>query len=337
MPRAAMTMGPDRLELREIDPVSMGPRDVRVAVEATGLCGTDLHLFDGSLEGGAYPMIQGHEFCGRIIEHGGDVDPGLERGERVVVDPVVSCGDCYPCATGAANACTNMEAIGVHRPGGLQEQVVVPADRVHPVGDLAPTVAALCEPMSIAQHAIVRGQVEEGQQVIVLGAGPIGLGCTLAARRAGARVLTVDVHRSRLELAESMGAERVALAGDDLRSTVRDWTAGHGPAVAIEAAGVASVAEDAFHLVAASGSVVLVGVSHQQARIDLRLFTRKELTVVGTRATRDFPAAVQLVREEADLLATLVTHRFPLEHVGEAFRIALERPEETVKVVVTAT
>jgi len=335
MPRAAVTSGPHHLELVECDEAIPGTGEAVVAVEAVGLCGTDLHLFDGSLEGGGYPMVQGHEFCGQVVRCSGDTAQGLDVGERVVIDPVISCGGCFPCRNGASNACVRMEALGVHRPGGLQEEVVVPVDRLHLVGDLDPTVAALTEPLSIALHAVERAGIRAGQQVLVLGAGPIGLGCVLAAIRCGAEVMAVDLHPSRLALARSLGAEESVVANDELRHTVQEWTEGDGPAVAIEATGVAAVAHDAFHLVAASGTVALVGVSHQQVSIDLRLFTRKELNVVGTRATRDFPGAVDLVRTNASLLSSLVSHRFPLDRVREAFELAMTEPGSTVKVMVT--
>jgi L-gulonate 5-dehydrogenase len=333
--RAAVTSGAERIDLRQVEVDLPGPGEVLVGVEAAGICGTDLHLYDGSLEGGAHPMIQGHEFCGRIERIGDGAPPDLREGDRVVIDPVVSCGGCYPCRHGAPNACVRMEALGVHRPGGFQERVLVPATHVHRVDNLDPIVAALCEPSSIALHALTRAQVREGQQVLVLGAGTIGLCCTLAASSLGAHVVTVDLHPSRLRLAERFGAQAVHVAGDDVPQHVRAWTDGDGPAVVIEATGVGSVAQDAFHLVAASGTVALVGVSHQPVRVDLRLFTRKEVTVVGTRATRDFPAAVRFVHEHATLLEELVTHRVPLDEVERGLRTAATEPASAVKVMIT--
>jgi L-gulonate 5-dehydrogenase len=331
---AAVTTGPGHVEVRQVAAPPPDDRDVAIEVEAVGLCGTDLHIFDGSFPA-PYPVIQGHEFAGTVVDLPDGDTGGLRPGDRVAVEPVVSCGECYACRHGARNTCANMVAIGIHRPGGLQERVRVPLDRCHAVGDLPPETAALVETTSISLHAVTRAQVTAGEQVVVLGAGPIGLGVVLALADLGARALVLDRFPGRLALAADFGAEATVAGLDELGAAVAAWTDGDGAAVVFEATGNPTVAAAAFDVVAPAGRVAIVGVSEQEVVVPLRVFTKKELTVVGSRATRDFPAAVELVRRRRDDVARMISHEFPLGATGDALRFALEHPDEAVKTIVT--
>ena len=334
MPRAAVTRAPFDVAVEEVARAE-GPAagEVLLTVDAVGLCGTDLHIVDGSFPV-AYPLIQGHEVSALVAALPEGYDGPLAVGERVAVEPVTSCGRCYACRRGAPNACVALSAIGVQRPGGLQEQLLVPASACYPVGGLPAVTAALCEPLSIALHAVGRAEVQAGEQVLVLGAGPIGLAALIAAVDRGAEVMTVDLHEARLELAAELGAAVTVRGTDDVAAAAQRWTGGDGPGVVIEATGVPRVAATAFDLVAPSGRIALIGVSEEQLSVSLRLFTLKELTVVGSRSCARFGDAVALASRAAPKLARLVTHEFALEDAPEAFRQAREHPDATVKVVV---
>lgn len=329
--RAAVTRGPLDVAVEEVA-LEAGHDDVLVRVEAVGLCGTDLHVFDGSFPGARYPIVQGHELSAVVQHLPDDHDGRLRVGDRVAVEPIRPCGDCLACRRGRPNACARLHAIGVTRPGGLADLLAVPAWACHPTPGLGPVAAALCEPVSVAAHAVARGQVTAEDRVLVLGAGPIGLATTVAVRDVGAQVMAVDLQPSRLELAARLGSVATA-APDDLREVLADF-APDGPTVVFEATGVPGVATNAFELAAPTGTVVLVGVSRSDVSVSLRLFTARELTVVGSRGTPDFAAAVDLVGRHAADLELLVTHRLPLEQVRDAFTQAMDHPEETVKVVV---
>lgn len=331
--RAALTTAPRRVVTTDIEIPTPEPGDLLLRVEQVGVCGTDLHIFDGSYAA-RLPIVQGHEISALVVELPSGYDGSLRPGDRVAVEPVTACGRCYPCRVGRRNTCQAMVAVGVHRPGGLQEQVAVPAANCHPVGDLPPDVAALVETLSVSLRAVTRPRVGSDDLALVLGAGPIGLGAVLAARDVGASVMVLDQHESRLALAAELGAERIV---DDLAvldEAVTDWTRGEGASVVVEATGAPQVAARAFDVVAHAGRISMVGVSEQPMTMSMRPFTGKEIDVYGSRATLDFPAAVALAQRYAGSLQRLVTHRFPLEDAGSALAWVHDNPQSVVKAVI---
>jgi threonine dehydrogenase-like Zn-dependent dehydrogenase len=189
--------------------------NVIVRPEAVGICGSDFHLFSGDV--GAlsglrdfYPRIQGHEVSA-VVQDPGDCDH-VTAGERVAIWPLLPCGSCYPCRIGRPNVCVSFRLVGVHLDGGLAERLEVPADVVFGVGDLDPDSTAFVEPASVVVHVLARGRLQPGEQVVVFGAGPIGLATVLAAAGAGAQVLSIDPVAGRRDLATWLGAECVAWA-----------------------------------------------------------------------------------------------------------------------------
>src|SRR5215468_7497003 len=208
---AAVTKSPGVMVVGDVpEPGPPGPREVIVRPEAVGICGSDLHFYTGdtgALSGARslFPRIQGHELSAVIEQLGRDCPSGLRAGDRVAVWPLLGCGHCYPCRAGRANACVSLELVGIHRDGGLQERLPVPASQVFGVGDLDSEPAALIEPMSIAVHALGRAGIAAGQQVVILGAGPIGLATALAATAAGCRVMATDPLPARRDLALKVG------------------------------------------------------------------------------------------------------------------------------------
>src|SRR4051812_7693113 len=217
------------------EPGSPGPGQVLVRPEAVGLCGSDFHYFTGDIgtiddPSTLYPRIQGHEAAGTILDVGADCPQELEAGIRVALWPVSACGRCYPCRIGRPNACSRISLIGVHEDGALQDQLLVDAAQVFPVGDQDPALAALIEPVSIAVRAVVRGDVTAGEHVVVLGAGPIGQAVALAATDRGASVLLVDTLASRLERGAALGADVLHVTADGtLVAAAREWAGDDGP------------------------------------------------------------------------------------------------------------
>jgi threonine dehydrogenase-like Zn-dependent dehydrogenase len=319
-----------------------GPGQVLVRPEAVGICGSDFHYFLGDIgtfedPSVLYPRIQGHEFAATIEEIGPDAPAHLQTGERVAVWPVVACGRCYPCSINRGNACANINLVGIHFDGALQEQLVLPAAQVFPVGDLEPETAALVEPVSIAVRTVVRGRVAARERVVVLGAGPIGQAVALAASDRGASVLLVDRIPSRLEAGKAFGAELLdAAGGDDAFAAAREWSGGDGPEVVVEATGVPALVKPALELVAPAGRVVVVGLSADDAPIRVGALPFKEIDVLGVSCTgaAEFSDAVELVRRRREDAAGLVTHDFGLEQAPEAFAYAMEHPAEVMKAVV---
>jgi L-gulonate 5-dehydrogenase len=314
---------------------------VIVRPEAVGICGSDFHLFSGdvaALSGARdfYPRVQGHEVSA-VVEDAGDTST-VKEGDRVAIWPLLPCGRCYPCRNKRPNVCIRFRLVGVHLDGGLAERLEVPAGLVFAVGDLEPDCASFVEPASVAVHALARGRLTACEQVVVFGAGPIGLATLIAAVRRGARVLSVDPLAARRDLAKRLGAEVVTWAPEpELEDQVRDWTKSEGPALVVETSGEAGVLAQAAELVAAAGRVVVVGMSSGTAPVRPGAFPEKEIDVIGSSCAtaEDFRAAITLVAARRAAIKTLFSHHFPLARAAAAFEFAMSRPPDAIKIVVT--
>jgi L-gulonate 5-dehydrogenase len=315
---------------------AVAPGEALVRVEAVGLCGSDLLLYLGRHPYARYPVVQGHEFSGIVEAFAGPYEGTVRVGDRVAVEPLQPCGTCYPCRHGHANCCTRLAVLGAHVPGALVDRIAVRASALYPVGDLDAPLAALVEPISIGLHGVNRGGVTADDQVVVFGAGPIGQAVLLASAEHGARVLVVDRVPSRLELARRLGAEIVVNAQtEDPGACIAEWTGGEGPGVVFEATGAPDVIRTAVEIVASAGRIVVLGLSDKEVTLPALEFTRKELTILGSRNNAGiFGDAVELVRRNRERAGLLITHRFPLEEAPQALQLALERPAETEKVMI---
>jgi threonine dehydrogenase-like Zn-dependent dehydrogenase len=341
--RAAVTQSRGVMEVVTVpEPGEPGPGEVLVRPDAVGLCGSDFHYFLGDIgtiddPSTLFPRIQGHEAAGTVLATGDGCPPAIAPGARVALWPVTGCGRCYACRIGRPNACAEISLIGVHRDGALQEQLVVPAEQVFPVGELDPALAALIEPVSIAVRAVVRGGVSKGERSVVLGAGPIGQALALAVSDRGASVLLVDTIPSRLARASALGAD-VLEAPDDgsLVAAVREWAGAEGPEVVFEATGVAELAQTSVDIVAQAGRVVIVSLSGERAPIRVGDLPLKEVDLLGTSCCRadEFAEAVDLVTRRRESAAPLVTHEFELHEAPKAIDYAMRHPAEVMKAVV---
>ena len=338
---AAVTRSPGEMVIEDVSgPGRARAGHVIVRPEAVGICGSDFHLFSGdvgALSGSRdfYTRIQGHEVSAIVADPG---DSERTRGERVAIWPLLPCGRCYPCRIGRPNVCPAFRLVGVHLDGGLAERLEVPAGLVFAAGDLDPDSACLVEPVSVAVHALARGRLRAGEQVVVFGAGPIGLATLVAAVHDGARVLSVDPVASRRDLAKRLGAEVVAWASPpELAELTREWTRGEGPPLIVETSGEASVLAQAVELAPSAGRVVVVSLSSGTAPVRPGAFPEKELDVIGASCATaaDFSAAIRLVADCRGAVSHLFSHHFPLARAAEAFEFAMSRPPDAVKIVVT--
>lgn len=340
--RAAVTEARASIRLVDLpEPKAPGPGEVLVRPEAVGLCGSDFHYFTGDI--GAvetsrlYPRIQGHEAAGTVAELGPDCPPGLTAGGRVAIWPLIACGTCYPCRIGRHNVCANINLVGVHRDGALQEQLLLPAAQAFPVDAEDAALAALIEPVSIAVQAVKRGRVAAGEKVVVFGAGPIGQSIAVAASDRGASVLLLDRVEDRLAFAAASGADTLPVESDaQAVAAAREWAGGDGPEAVFEATGVPEVAGTAIELVANAGRVVIVGLSHTDAPLRVGDLAFKELDLLGVSCcdAAGFAEAVALVARREGALRRLVTHEFGLEQTPEAMVYAMEHPAEVMKAVI---
>jgi threonine dehydrogenase-like Zn-dependent dehydrogenase len=218
-----------------------------------------------------------------------------------------------------------LDVIGITLPGGLSEQIAVPASMVHIVGDLEAEVAVFVEPIAVAVHALTRAGVRAGDSLLVLGAGSIGRSIAIAARDAGARVLVAERTRARAEMLGGLGFAVCGTGEDDLREAMLGFAGQDGPGIVIDATGSGLLIGLAVQMVANSGRVVVVGISQDDLVVPVSLLTRKEISILGSRNSQgDFPRAIEVARRNADTLSATITQRLPLELAEEAFRSVLE-------------
>jgi threonine dehydrogenase-like Zn-dependent dehydrogenase len=338
--RAALIRGRGKIEAGELERPEPGPGEVRVRVLACGLCGSDLHLFGaGFLPEGHVP---GHEIAGAIDALGPGVR-GLERGARVAVEPLRSCGACARCAEGRDAICREGKVLGVHLPGGFAEHVVVPAQRAWRVPDDLPgPVAALAEPVAVAVHGVRRGALESGQRVLVLGAGNVGLLTLVAARRLGAGEVWISArHAHQAELARGLGADRVLREEEASPLGLAALGASADIDLVVETVGGgADTLRAACHAIRPGGTISVVGVFFRDPGIEPLPLFLKEGTLAWSNCYQraagraDFAEAVAILDAERERLAALLTHSVPLGEIERAFALASDKASGAIKVSV---
>jgi L-gulonate 5-dehydrogenase len=294
--KALILDAPTNMRVGEWSKPIAGQGEIVVHVSAAGVCAGDLLIYRGNNPYASYPIVAGHEMAGVISEIGAGVT-GFAVGERVVIEPFISCGKCYPCRVGKNNCCANLQIIGVHSAGGFAEYVKAPAKNIHKIpAGLSLEYASFAEPVAIAVQACRRGEVGN-EYVLILGCGPIGLALIEVAKARGAHVVAVDVLEDRLELAKELGAETFS-SDDNLLSAVLEQTKGEGAPVVIEATGNLKVMEATVDLVAAGGRIVIVGLGKKGQTVNFPAldFTRKEMTILGSRTSVGcFPESLELL------------------------------------------
>ena len=330
--RAAVFDAPGAIRLADVPPPTLVEGEAVVRVGATGLCAGDLYMFVGKNPYVTFPRVGGHEIAGVVEE----VADGAMLGRRVVVDPFIGCGRCYPCRVGKSNCCANLRIVGVHRDGGFAEFVSAPLDHLHAIPDgLSTRDASFAEPVAIAVQAFRRAELVAGERVLILGAGPIGLALVEVGRAKGAEIWVTDPDADRLATAASLGA--TPLQQDQLREHVMALTGGEGFGVVVEATGVPAVMTQALDLVAGGGRVVIVGLARQG--LDVAFpgldITRKEATILGSRASVGcFPEALRLLADGA-IRYTRVATPITLSDAPEIFGRLAANPAALHKAVFT--
>lgn len=317
--RAAVITRPRTLEVQEVPTPTPGPGQVRVRVGAAGVCGTDLHLFDGHFHA-RLPLIPGHEVAGVIDEVGPGV-ADLREGQLVALDPVVPCGQCWACRRGQRQHCLRFEALGLTRAGGFAQHVVAPAANAYPVRGLSAAEAAFAEPLGCVAWGIVRLRPEPGSKALLFGAGPIGLLLMQALLISGAAEVTVvDPVPERLALAKALGASHAVPAGAGMADALRDLEP-HGFDVVAEATGVAGVVEAMPRYAAVGGKVLIFGVAPEEATVRLSPYDvfQRDLSVVGSFSLNGtLPLALSWLESGRVRVGPLISHRLPIEELGKA-------------------
>lgn len=334
--RAAVLHKPGDIAVIEVPtPPPPGPGEVQLAVQAVGLCGSDLHAFRGHSPFFRYPGIIGHEAVGEISALGPNVT-GYPIGARAAMDPVISCGKCVACRRGRNNVCSSLKVRGAHTDGAMCEKINLPVDRIHLIPDgWSWEEAALIEPYTIAAQTMYRGRIAGDDRVVIFGAGPIGQVVLQAIKTVGARALVCDVVEARLERARVSGADVIVnTRKGDVVNEVLAFTDGEGADVVVEGVGLPELFGLAVEIAAPAGRVVMLGFSPDPAGIAELPVTKKELEIIGSRLhTNRFPQVIDWYRRRAVEPRKLISHVFACEEVGRALQLFATAPEETCKIV----
>jgi 2-desacetyl-2-hydroxyethyl bacteriochlorophyllide A dehydrogenase len=304
-----------------------GQKEVLIRVMASGICGTDVHIFRGEYLG-SYPVIPGHEFSGVVTAVGSQVTR-FKTGDRVAVEPNIACDNCSECLNNRQNFCLNWQAVGVTLPGGMEQYTVAPEKAVFSIGDLPFDQAAFMEPLSCVVHGIERTHIELADQVAILGAGPIGdLMLQMARLQGAAHITMLESNPGRVELAHQLGADQVVTSLDDMKLNTYD--------VVIDATGVIPVMERTIHFVRNGGIVLLFGVPPSDKNIELEAFKifQKGLTILSSyTSVRNSYQAVGLLQSGQIKVSPLISHHLPLKELPKALEM-IETHDPTVKKVI---
>ncbi len=330
------------IEIRDLpEPAIEHPESVLLRIDRVGVCGSDVHYYSKGRIGDQIlemPATLGHECAATVVELG----PGVERlqpGDRVAVDPAIVCGKCDQCRAGRPNTCRELRFLGTpgQAPGAAADRLVLPADNCLRIPDsMTMEQAVLAEPLSIALYAVKLAQVHRGARIAVLGAGPIGLGVLMCAKAvAGATVFVTEPIAERREVAAQCGAD---WTGHPHEQDPVAAVAGKEPLgldLVFECSGDPACIDQAQHMLAPGGKLVLVGIPEQtEVGFDIHTMRRKELTFVNVRRQNGCVGLVIRMMEEG-LLNTdrLLTHHFPLKRIQEAFELVAERREGVIKAI----
>jgi 2-desacetyl-2-hydroxyethyl bacteriochlorophyllide A dehydrogenase len=304
-------------------------------IERIGICGTDLHAFEGTQPYFNYPRILGHELAASIVETKAD---GFTAGDKVTIIPYMHCGNCIACNSGKNNCCVNMRVFGVHIDGGMREFVTVPNHALLKSEGLSLDELALVEPLAIGAHAVKRAAVANGEFVLVIGAGPIGLGIAQFARIAGAHVIVVDVNEDRLQFCTThVGVEHtINPLNQDVMESLKQITSNNMPTVILDATGNLKAINNAFAYLAHGGRYVLVGLQKEHISFSHPEFHKREATLMSSRNANvsDFEHVMESIKNGLVQPANYITHKVAFSEVATQFESLLNPNSKVVKAVV---
>lgn len=306
-------------------------------VHRIGICGTDLHAYEGTQPYFVYPRVLGHELGCEVA----DVDPatGFTVGEKVTLIPYFQCGTCIACRNGLPNCCAAISVFGVHADGGMMEYISVPVDALLHGGDMSYDELALVEPLAIGAHGIRRANVQPDEFVLVIGAGPIGLGIMEFGRIAGGKVIAIDVNETRLAFCrEKLGVTyTINPLTEDVTGRLKEITNGDMPTVVIDATGNQKAINSAFLYMAHGARYVLVGLQKGNLEVAHPEFHKREATLMSSRnaTLQDFEHVMKSMREKKVDPATYITHRVTFAEVKDNFAGWLNPANGVIKAMVS--
>ena len=334
--KAIVIPEPGRVEVKELPMVERREGEAVLKLLYGGVCGSDLGTYRGVNAYAKYPCVIGHEFAAQVV-WAGENDYGIREGMIVTCNPYFNCGSCYSCRRGLVNCCTHNETMGVQREGAFAEYISMPYERIYDGQGLEPRILSLIEPFCISSHAVNRADVREGDRVLVMGSGTIGLLAAVAASLRGGEVYISDISEEKLTFAEKMGIRHTILnrSKEALLDASSQATDGDYFDVCIEATGVPEAFVDCIDAAAFQGRIVDVGVSKIIADFRYTEIQRKELNIMGSRAAlkTDFLQTIQWVKEGKTDLSKIISREYPMEKAEEAFKDLDANSSEILKMI----
>ncbi len=301
-----------------------------------GICGADVASYTGNQPFTTYPRIPGHEFSAQIVSIPQN-DRNLKPGDIVTANPYFNCGSCYSCKRGYVNCCTDNRTMGVQRDGSFSEYIVMPVERIYDGKGLSAKELALVEPFTISYHALHRAPVKQGDKVLVVGAGPIGLFALISAKAQGAEVYVADVLDGRLEKAKHFGAAgTINSAKTDIREEAMKITGGNGFDVCVEACGLSVTFMACIDCAAFAANIILIGNGKKETTFLHSILLKKELNVFGSRNSypKDFQAVIDLIASGEVNVLDMVSDIYPMDRADEAFKALASNDGSLAKVLI---
>ncbi len=337
--KAAIYQGLEAIALQDVDKIDPAPGFILIDTQVTGICGSDLHNYWGHWPP-SREVAQGHETCGRVAKIGEGVE-GIAVGDKVAVEVTSNCGRCLYCRKGLYNHCQDRTISWQGGHGGFAEFTTAHASTVFPLpNSMSFEEGALVEPLAVCVRALAQSGATYSDRVGVIGGGTIGLYCLAVAKAIGVKEVLITVkYDQQAEVAQAFGADHVVRVGSqDVKEYVSDCTNGYGLDAVIETIGSAQAFDDALEIVRKRGAVVLVGGYHEPLKVDLAKIMAKEPVVTGSLCyaysgmVTDFDAAIDLIASGRLDARKIVTHRYPLSEIEEAFNVSANKRTGSVKV-----
>ena len=336
-------VGEEEFAFEEVEKPSPSEDEVLINVKACGICGSDVHSYKGEHPFVSPPIVLGHEFSGIISETGESVE-GFEKGDKVVVEPNITCGTCYNCNHGRYNICENLQVIGnVGYDGAFADYITVPANKSLKIPErMSFEEGALVEPTAVGVHSVRVSEQELGDKILILGAGTIGLATLLAAKDAGAsEIVITDLEGKRLERAKRLGAD-YAVNPSELELGLEEFLKqkfGEAKAdIIYDCVGFDSTLNEAISVARKGTQIMLVGVPKGELEVNMAFIQDRELDIQGALmyVKKDFQTAIELVEKGQVKANAFITHRYDLEDLGQAFDLAADptKMDETLKIIV---
>jgi 2-desacetyl-2-hydroxyethyl bacteriochlorophyllide A dehydrogenase len=333
--RALICDRPGEIAISERPRPAPGPGQVLVRIRRAGVCGTDLHIFEGSHPFLEYPRVIGHELSGEVAETGPDC--AIAVGQHVYVIPYLACGTCVACRRGKTNCCQRIGVLGVHIDGGMADYVCVPEANVAPADGITFDQAAMIEFLAIGAHAVRRAAPRKGDRILVVGAGPIGIGCMLFGKLAGGSVTALDFRQDRLDFCRArLGVDEAIKAGPNVSETLSAHTSGDFFDSVIDATGNAKSMMAGLNYVAHGGTYVLVSVVRDTISFADPEFHKRETSLLGSRnaTPEDFAKVFTAMREGQVPTDALVTHRVSLDEAPSSFPAWIKPETGVIKALI---